>query len=292
MKENNQTHPVLLTSLPRSGSTWVLRVLEQAPHTLAVFEPDHLDINGLGTNGVHPYIRAESEWPEYEAIYRGAFRGEKREPSILAINALRRKIQRAAYRFSPKQPRVIVKTVFSLHNTEWIVRRFSPAVVILLRNPYSLIHSINRKWPAARLKDLLVQEEFVEDYLEPYREVIESAQTPYEILATRVAAYYKAVLTCAEKHPSWIVITHEELCCSPLSSYERLYERVGLEWSRGVEKFIEATNKPKDSDRVDHVSRISSAEIDKWRNLLTQAQIDEISNYYRPFEIGYYDDYL
>ena len=176
---------ILLTSLPRSGSTWVLSCLSQAKGVVPVFEPDYLGDHGLGANGMHPYIPVDKEDQAYEKIYADAFAGRKKIPVSLSRVYVERTAKNLKTRFvAPKH--VVVKTVYSLANTEWIYRRFRPKVVLLLRNPYSISHSIHRKWPEAELQDLLGQGQLMEDYLNPYRSIIASAAGPYQVLASRI----------------------------------------------------------------------------------------------------------
>ena len=232
---------------------------------------------------MHPYLPALESWPEYEAIFRAAFYGMKRPNNQFSRNGLRVSLQNIRRSIGVDTRRVVVKTVFSLHNTKWISATFNPVVIVLLRNPYSLIHSIHRKWPDATLGNP-EQCEALYDILGPYLEIMASARTPYEILATRVAAYYKIVLSDASKNPSWLVLSHEQLCADPVKEYRLLFDKVGLKWVSRVEEFLEGTNQPKKSDAVSDVNRVSGREIDKWRYLLSLDEISQIRTFYEAFE--------
>lgn len=276
--------PILLTSLPRSGSTWVLRVLEQAPKLVGLFEPDHLDINGIGRNGMHPYLKANAEWREYESMYRAAFDGISRPTSYMSkagATAFARNIMRSS---RIDRRRVIVKSVYSLHNTQWLSKRFNSRVVILLRSPYSLIHSIHRKWPEARLGNIISQIDLMDDYLIEYRDAIKRARSAMEILAVHVGAYYRVIQEQALFNPEWIVVKHEDLCSDPVNEFKRLFERLDLTWTQKVENFLTQTNRPKDNDNISHINRISREEVDKGRRLLTAQQMAEIKDYYNVYK--------
>lgn len=281
---------ILLTSLPRSGSTWVLRMLGVGGHVVGLHEPDHLDVAGLGEAGMHPYANDCPDIDAYHAMYSKIFRGTVPTASAFSragVRALKSKVRS----LKPGAQTLIVKSVFSLHNTEWIAREFSPQVVVLVRHPCSLIHSIHRKWPDARLKDPLSQPAFVREHLSPYADVLRHALTAYECLAARVGAYYRAVANAMDAHPSWILVSHEQLCQDPIAEFGKLYDRLGLEWSHAVETAIADANRPKGSDDIAHVNRLASDEVGKWRRLLTDQDVAAISKYYCALDLPYYREF-
>lgn len=284
MPRTSPEAPILLTSLPRSGSTWTHKVLEQAPGIFGLFEPDHLDVYGLGTPGMHPYLAQGETWPGYQRMFANALRGihtparrfSRKGARVSASNQLRRaRLDRR---------RVLLKSVFSLHNTLWLADNFELQVVVLLRNPYSIAHSIHRKWPDAVLGDGVFQSHFVDECLRGYEDSLSRADTPFEKLGARIGAYYKSILEAAERNPSWIVISHEELCSDPLKGFRELYRQCDLEWSPRIEAYIQSTNQPKKNDAIAHVNRVSAEEIDKWRTLLEPRQQREIQRFYDVYE--------
>ena len=66
--------------------------------------------------------------------------------------------------------RLLIKSVYSLHNTGWISEQFPLQVVILLRHPCAIVHIIYRCWPDARLKNPHEQENILADHLQPHLE--------------------------------------------------------------------------------------------------------------------------
>jgi len=282
--------PILLTSLPRSGSTWVLKVLSSAPGIVSFFEPDHLDMAGLGTNGMHPYIRGNDPDEGYFNLYNRIFKGRPYRPFTFSQGYFLHYLN-AFQSFLPNRT-VLVKSVYSLPNIEWISNNFSPTVVILLRNPFSVVHSIHRKFPSARLKDLLPQEKLMQDYLEPYKKTLQSADSIYEILASKIGAYYKIIEESSKNHPEWIILTHEELCEETFDGYKRLFDKLGLCWQNNTYDLIKILNKPKQSDDIKHVNRDLREEINKWQTQLSPEEIKVIWRYYSAFNCSYYSDTL
>ncbi len=283
--------PILMTSLPRSGSTWTAKVMGEAPGVRLNFEPDRLHLWGLAHKGQHRYIPPDAEDPNYENVYRSAFAGFAHPAKPLTTAHLRRLFYQATTPFRFNQ-RVLVKSVHSLLNVEWIYVKFQPQVVILLRNPLNLIYSIYRKWPEARLGDLLSQETLMRTHLSDFEDTLTNAKTPFGILATRVGAYYRIVSRLSAQYPEWLVITHESLCTSSREAFQNLFGHLHLAWTPAVQSYLESTNREKSSDAVQHVHRISEMEVEKWRTLLSDEQIREIRDYYTAFESGYYEELM
>lgn len=286
----DQDKPILLTSLPRSGSTWAFNILGQAKNVVPLREPDRLAQIEIGKKGMHLYIRKDQKDDLYYLVYNKIFKGR---PDILPSFGSRGRVDhyyKLLKSYLPKS-RILVKSCFSIHNTEWIYNNFNPDIVILLRNPFSLIYSIRRMFTEANLGKIVLEDErIIDDYLRPYKDVINSAATSNEQLAVRVGAYYKIILSAAKKHPEWTVVTHEELCNNPIDIFKGLYTKLDLKWSRKIEDKINQHNRIKKTDDVHHINRITKNEPDKWKELLTKEEVDQIRYYYRSFQNGYYDD--
>jgi len=91
-----------------------------------------------------------------------------------------------------------------------------------------------------------------------------------------------------EKYPNIILIKHEEFLLDPLKSFEKLFKKIDLQWTEGVEKFIQNTNKPGSGHQI---TRILTKEIDKWKKSLTTEQIEMIKKGYNVFPQKFYQEF-
>ena len=48
----------------------------------------------------------------------------------------------------------------------------------------------------------------------------------------------------AERHPSWIVASHDDLCVDPLQKFQALTARIGLQWSDAMERYLTESEDP------------------------------------------------
>lgn len=244
----------------------------------------------LGDSGMHPYIRKDQDDPDYRYMFSRILAGS---PSRRLSYGKRSYVENLGRRLqvSLLHKRVYVKTVCSLHNTEWLVKNFPVQILILTRHPCAMVHSMHRRWPDAKLKDPQLQPEFCENFSESQVELLRRAKTPYEKLASRIGAYYRLAAEAAARHPEWIVVRHEDICTDPVGEFRKLYEGLELSGFDYAEKVIKNSNRPKLKDEVQHVQRISKQEIGKWKNNLTPEEIDQVAAYYCPFNTGWYSDF-
>lgn len=281
--------PILLSSLPRSGSTWVMKMLEASGELTAFHEPDHLNQWSVGDGGMHPYIPPAEESAEYYSMYKKVFSGVSFRRAVPTRQFFDQLMRMARVKVLRK--RVLVKSVYNLHNLEWISNRFDVRVVILLRHPAAIAHSIHRRWPHAYLKDPQNQTQFVGDYLGEKKSILDEASGIYEKLASRIGAYYRAAEEQASRHPEWIVVYHEDLCTNSLEGFQSLFEELTLPGFDRARAAITSSNAPKESDEVEHVKRVAAEEVEKWKSNLDQGEIQQIAESYSAFSNNWYPDF-
>ena len=82
-----------------------------------------------------------------------------------------------------------------------------------------------------------------------------------------------------DRHDDWTFIRHEDLAQNPVAGFERLFERVGLEFTpricRCIEKETSARN-PVEAKRVLDTRRDSVAVAYRWKETLTADEIARI----------------
>lgn len=184
---------ILITGLPRSGTTWIARMLQNAEGATLVFEPDNHQMFPFAfkakrslPGGYYPFPRPGSDARLYEELWRNAF-GE-RGASYSALERVRRKIAHRLLRSAgeerirgvlsssasmsvglelanafavperpPRQTRdLLVKSVYTPLAIEWITELVEPKVVIMLRGLRNTVSSwVELGWIGAAGEDEL-----------------------------------------------------------------------------------------------------------------------------------------
>jgi hypothetical protein len=91
-------------------------------------------------------------------------------------------------------------------------------------------------------------------------------------------------------HPAWHWVSFEKLVSDPVAEFKQLYEKMGLIWDETVQREIEERTTGKDGGFYE-VQRDASKQADKWRQALTEEQVEAIRRGTLPFETNLYEGF-
>lgn len=273
MAARGEGRRVLVAGIPRSGTTWVGRVLGHADGACYVHEPDNHLVRpeawwAKRELGAYPRLVPGQGAPDYERLFEVAFAGGAR-PTLLYTwaRALHRTVGRRELRVPPRAadspepaPRrlarglaapgsraggsdhVVVKSIFCARSLEWLAERFEPAVVVVERHPFAVIGS----WAELGWSG----------FLDADPSAVAECRAAFGVEAPRIGAswvdraawhfgFLSALLRRARHlHPEWQVVGHESLCAGPEAGFEDLCHRLGLGLGAGARRFLLASNRP------------------------------------------------
>jgi sulfotransferase family protein len=297
--------PLLVIGVPRSGTTWVGRVLRFTEGARYVNEPDneHVELFALHAKrrlGRWPVLAPGDRAPGYERVWSRAFAGG-------VVRRVSRKRQSLADRFYPppdaevppprvhgwegvrvriaaalevrRAPRpagpVIVKTVFAHLALDWLAERFRPDVLIVLRDPLNVIAS------QTELDPKLLKIPALGDHPEVLRRVVEPLglpapdpdASPVGRRAWNFGLLTAAMMAAAARHPGWHIVRHEDLLVDSQPAFRSLVDRLGLTWTDRCGRYLEASNTPGSGYST---NRLASEQRDRWRRTLNDDQVREV----------------
>lgn len=172
------SRPTLVVGIPRSGTTWVARVLARTDGAVYLEEPDNhfrrpyafRSKRRMG-RGEYPAIAAGDVVEDYETLWRHALtaepgrvgsreRARRRVAERLLASAKAAEVSAAIAERSPTSARLrlverlalperppfggahlVVKSVYAPLAVEWIADRFRPKVVVVIRHPLNVVSS-------------------------------------------------------------------------------------------------------------------------------------------------------
>jgi len=290
---------ILVAGLPRSGTTWLAKILAEAPGVRYVNEPDNRGVDPyawLATIGLapRPALSPGQSVPDYRSLWELAFKGgwpdgravdllrrataSSHLPRALRIASLRR-FAKIAARGKPKGAHQLVKSVAAGMALEWIEQEFDPRFVIVWRHPLNLLPAwIDQGWLSADKSAMA----------EPVRARFQNtpAWPPPPGPGTRAVAWS----VCAEsvvlhettvKHPDWIVVSHEAQCLNPATGFRNLYARLGLEWTDATARALAASDTPGQGFAT---NRRAIEEPKRWRARLSPAEQHDAGDVVHAFE--------
>ena len=114
--------------------------------------------------------------------------------------------------------------------------------------------------------------------------------SPVANVAWTIGLLTLALKTTAEKHPDWIVISHDEFCQDPHPRFEALAKNLGLTWTPAAAAYLDASDRPTFVDRNRNPRKIPDEQLagegadslrrrqaELFRHRLSKAEIAEAS---------------
>lgn len=313
--EITATGRVLVIGPPRSGTTWVEQVLGRAAGARVVHEPDNetcspFALRAKSSLGRFPVLAAGERAPlAYFDLWSRAFEGVGRAATArwLTAKALLRTADAdldAAFdrggdrsgRFSarlrlisalaalppapleerPGDPPVLVKSVHASLAAEWVVSRWRPKVVVVLRHPLNIVAShVALGWGASGLD---THHRLRNGDGGPRRiglsrlPALQPGATPLRRLAWQIGLFVAALEAAAQRNPDWLVVSHDDLCADPAGGFKALCAGLGLPWTDEAAAFLAASDRP---GKGLEVRRVAAEQPGNWARHLTPAQADE-----------------
>ncbi|MGY2002137.1 sulfotransferase [Blastococcus sp. SYSU DS1024] len=261
--------PLLVTGLPRSGTSWVGKMLEASGEVVYVNEPMNPQHPPGHSPGVldarvtrqFQYISAEddAEWRRAFARTLGLryqFRAEVRQNRAAYDLARMAKYGTTFTLGRLRARRAMLDDPFAVFSTGWLAQEMGCRSVVLVRDPVSFVGSWKSLGWTMHFHELLEQPALVRDHLGPYVERMQRAVGSDDWLA-RVCLLWEATYDVVDRAfrplPGVHVVSYESLVQRPLDGFADLYGRFGLTWSPAAEARVrEATTERPGAEQGSH----------------------------------------
>jgi len=298
--------PILVTGAPRSGTTWVGRMLDRSPQVGYInepFNPTHQP--GICACVFPCWYQYLSDVPSdgCASAIEGmlAFRYDltaqlKRLPSRTGAEAL----VRDAWNFGvarARRARPLVKDPIAVFSSGWFSRTYGGDVVFLVRHPAAFAASVKRLSWTFPFGDLLAQDALMRDHLSDFEDelrAIEGNQDPVDHAALMWRLVYTVARTFERSHPDWIFARHEDLARNPSQGFEVLFGRLGLSYSPRIERairwFASGPIEGEEGAAEQAIRRRSADTIERWRQRLTADERARIRSACEPLADSFYPE--
>lgn len=267
--------PILVTGAPRSGTTWLARLLAQAPGTALT-----------GREPMNPRGR--------QYALGGTLDGWARLTTLsrrqgLALGLAYRGLNPLVYsRYGSRQwaaplprTRIVVKDPFALLSIPAIADRTSASSVLLYRHPAALLASYRRMgWRAdtAELRAVVASSAAeggpeLPD-LPPQGEVGEA-----EEMGHFWRVLHQLALADLEARPDVdaVVVSHTRLAAGGTQAGRGLADRLGLSWSPAMEQELQKEGSgPVRTDQLHNLDRAPSQVAEAWRDQVPASDVAAI----------------
>jgi len=300
---------VLLVGLPRSGTTWIAKILDSHPETLYRHEPDRLALRSV------PIHASPDATAEYQERIRAFVAGlpENREPRVCGKLPLFPKRYLPGWRFAgfkasiyldkalrgrwplpvvqPMRingvaPVSVWKSIESTGRSGLIARSVPQLKVIhLLRHPCGQIASILRGEVGGRFSDDCAASQDW-DLFSMLCETPQAQRHGLDMqrlremdgisrLAWRWVLFNEKAMNELGELENACSVRYEDFCLEPLQEARKLLAFAGLGWDAAVEQFLQGSVSAS-GDSYYSVYRDAAREVDRWRERLEPDQIQRI----------------
>lgn len=264
---------IVLAGSGRSGTTWVGNVIAANPMVAIIFEPfDRRRVAEVAALPLRAYARPMGRYPEWEPVVERVLRGAVQNEWT----------QRQGRRWWANKR--LIKTIRATLMLGWLTERFQPRIVYITRHPCAVVLSrLKLKWET-HLDVFLGQTELVEDYLAPFIDLIEGAETSIARHALMWAVENFVPLQ-QEQRKEWVWCTYEELYTQPEAEADRILRELGMRKNWLTKRAL---------NRISMVTRADSAlteqrdALTEWQRQLSSEEIRIILDLVAAFGIDIY----
>jgi Sulfotransferase domain len=290
--DTGSRRPILVTGMPRSGTTWVGRILTASQEVGYINEPFNLESSPgtvrLPVEHWYTYVSRENEERFLQPLFN----------LITFRYALARELRRCRTRTDVhhtikmwltsvrnRRRRALVKEPHAVFSADWFLERLGADVVVTVRHPAAVVSSWRRLEWNFDFANLLQQPKLMRDRLEPMRAEMEAALSPQSDLVDRVALLWRVIYSVVGEYgrrsPYVHVVRHEDLSRDPLGGYAKLYGVLGLSFTADAAKAVRASSSrdnPKETSvESPHETRIDSrANLENWKQWLSKDEISRV----------------
>lgn len=296
--------PVLITGCPRSGTTWVGRMLASIPSFIHYHEPFNPDspyhfqgalkyplitpqsCDSLLTQQMQTVFSMTSVFGRLSRLIAD-LSNPKISPPIATLHHLPTQVSHSKYRPFIKHPisallgkRILFKDPTALLSAEWLADIYGFKVVVLIRNPGAVVSSMLRCGWEFNVKDALENKSIFERFVLPsYGDRLESmAFSGFDldsyVLQWNIFNY--AVKTYQESRPDWLFLRYEDVCKKPLLCFEKITSYAGIKLTKKLRATIKASEMELSEGSDRQVSRDSVSWLEKWKTKLSSDEVNKV----------------
>ena len=297
---------LLVTGLPRSGTSWVGKMLEASGEVVYVNEPMNPQHPPGHSPGVldarvrrqFQYVDPadDAEWRRAFALTLGLryqFGAELRQNRSAYDLARMAKYGRSFTAGRLRGRRAMLDDPFAVLSTGWLVQQMGVTAVVLVRDPVSFVGSWRRLGWTMNFHELLEQPALVRDHLGPYVDRMRALVGSPDWLARFCLLWemtYDVVDRAFRPLSGVHVVGYENLVQEPMDGFADLYGRFGLTWSDDAARRVrEATTEKPGAEQGSHhwslrggLSRTAyrpmgaATALSTYRSRLTEAEVDRV----------------
>jgi hypothetical protein len=277
--------PVLILSLPRSGSSWIGAVLGSSPDVAYLREPlTQSNLMSGVTERTVIHIEPDKLPEDYKRYADNAFSGLPIFGKGVVVDPRQWVLTRR------RKKRLIIKEVNPLA-CRWLIRSYKPRIIFLVRHPAAVALSYAKMgWTGVNIRKTIPDNVFMTE--SPLKEWKNQLSDTSEDYWDRMGAWQGAILRLTLRELSSYrdckIVKYETMCRNAVEVFTDLFDFAGLSWNEQIKKTVLEKSSGGDRNRLYETSRDSMRMIDAWRSELSKENLNRLRIAYEKFELPWY----
>lgn len=252
---------IFLAGSGRSGTTWIQENLNYDNQFRIMFEPFYpYQVKQLKGWNNRQYIRFESSDKHQLKIAEKILSGKIRHEWIDRQNNRNGIFKKR-----------ILKDIRSNLLIKWVKEHFSEIpIIFLMRHPCAVANSKMKLNWNNQLEDVLMQQDLMDDFLNPFKKIINTAKDVYD---------KHLILWCIEnyvplkqfKDGEMLIVLYENVCMNPIHELNRLLSFIG---GKIFPDALERLSNPSALTRKESAINTGKNMINSWKSSVPDKKID------------------
>lgn len=285
--------PVFVTGCPRSGTTWIGKMIALSKTIGYIHEPYNFLIKYNLPGDPNPYrffvadnVDTGSIHEKYGDLLNFTypfwenFLEHKSISNLINTGYHHFKFKR----YRRKKLRPLIKDPFSIFSSEWLVNQFSVKPIILIRHPGPIFDSFKRlKWgvdlPNITNKSVTTDKSFEISTTDNNQESNKDIAEQVGLMWSKI---YDSVTELKEEHPNWLFIRYEDIFTNIERNFEKIFSYLGLALSDAIlAKIYHYTSKGYfPDDKKSNTSEIDRSDLlNGWKSRISDEEIDNLTTH-------------
>lgn len=301
---------ILVAGNPRSGTTFVGKMLALNKSVQYLDEPFNAEFGMLGVKSYFPYVNQTN--PDELSLHnkklvddffnrKAEFRKLDPKTSTNKKQYLGRKLfgtknnyQYKNLFYNPAIKTGIIKDPTASLLSLYMAQEYNIPVLVVIRHPLATMASFKRLNMIHDIKHLHLQPDLAKNYLLPITKSLNlNKLSPLQHNSYHWLIIHSILADFAKNNKNFKVITHEQISEDPINEFKKLYKEYGLKFTKNVIGKIQdytAANNPSaaPNNQMHHLKRNSKQTTKEWKNILTKKEIQTIKSITKNFATQYY----
>ena len=249
---------ILIASNPRSGSTWLMELLQHMPKTAIVWEPFHVKQGVLSNKfnlGWRPIVHENKEFPKLKKQVDLIFSSKH----ISSWTTSKTTVKDLC-----KAKQLLVKSVRCTGMLKWLVQNFdfTHKPIYLVRHPIPTVLS--------QLKAFHDKQDAEVTLLKPIETWLQTNSDLHEHLDEK-----------------YLTIFYEDLLLNPKDELTK----IELAWGKELVRYIPSLRKASATDFQNDLQQNPRMQIEKWINQISEQQKKELQDLFDKYALKTYSAY-